>query len=394
MNKPRFGVPLYLLYGLSDNGRPNIATPGCLVCLWAVLAVGIQASEIEVPKPGSNPTDAKCVVSGLSSEFVAQFRDQSPKAKQWREWFSVHVVEDGQASETAINGKYLVADGKVTFVPRFPFLAGVDYQVRVQVPGEKQKLASFKFKRPVTKPTTVLQVYPSADSIHENHLRFYIQFSQSVSRGSVYDHIELRDEKGNIVDSPFLRLDEELWDRQQKRLTLLFDPGRVKRELVPREELGSAILAGHTYTLHVLDSLKDANGNPVASYKKQYKILAPDMTQPNQKRWAVIPPTPPNGSLIIRFNEALDWGLLNRVVTVVDDEGQKVKGQVAVGKHERSWSFQPAARWEPGRYEILIDTRLEDPSGNSIGRPFEVDILRPVEKRVAAKVVSLSFSVR
>jgi hypothetical protein len=347
----------------------------------------VVAFEIEVPKADDAPAKATCSVSGLTDEFIAEYRDLSPRSAKWKDWFSIHVVQDGKPSETAMTGKYAVDGQRITFSPRFPFRAGVPYVARVKLPDEAPQLVRFGFKRRATVPTTVQQVYPSGASIHENHLRFYIQFSQPISRGGVYEHIELRDEKGKLVEAPFLTLDEELWDQQQRRLTLLFDPGRVKRELLPRQELGPAILTGHKYTLHVLDSLLDANGNPIVAYKKHYKVLPPDSTQPNEKRWQVTPPPSANSPLKITFDESLDWGLLNRVVTIVD-------GSIAVGKEERSWTFKTQEPWEQGRYEIVIDTRLEDPAGNSIGRPFEVDMLRAVERQIRSKTVSLSFVVR
>src|SRR5207249_867063 len=42
----------------------------------------------------------------------------------------------------------------------------------------------------------------------------------------------------------------------------------------------------------------------------------------------------------------------------------------------------------------VIDTRLEDLAGNSVGRPFEVDVFRPVEREVKAEAVKLPFRVR
>lgn len=364
--------------------------------LWSgpTLPSVAEAGEIKVPVADADPAHATCSVSGLAADFVAEYRDQSPRSSKWKDWFSIHVVQDGKPSETAMIGKYTVEGQRITFSPRFSFRAGVPYVARLKLPDEAPQLVHFSFKPRATVPTTVQQVYPSGASIHENHLRFYIQFSQPVSRGRVYEHIELRDEEGKLVDAPFLALDEELWDQQQRRLTLLFDPGRVKRELVPRQEMGPAILTGHNYTLHVLDSLLDANGNPVAAYKKQYKVLPPDSTQPNHRRWQVSAPTSASMPLKIAFGEPLDWGLLNRVVTVVDQAGKSVDGTVSVGKDERSWSFKAEQPWKSGQYEILIDTRLEDPAGNSIGRPFEVDILRGVEKKIGSKTVSLSFVVR
>ena len=52
------------------------------------------------------------------------------------------------------------------------------------------------------------------------------------------------------------------------------------------------------------------------------------------------------------------------------------------------WEFMSG-----GDYRLAIDTALEDLAGNSIAKPFEVDIFRPVEQ-IKAHVVELKFSIR
>jgi hypothetical protein len=33
----------------------------------------------------------------------------------------------------------------------------------------------------------------------------------------------------------------------------------------------------------------------------------------------------------------------------------------------------PASPWRAGAYQIAVDAALEDPAGNQIGRPFEIE---------------------
>ena len=63
---------------------------------------------------------------------------------------------------------------------------------------------------------------------------------------------------------PFVELEQELWNRDQTRLTLLFDPGRIKRGVKPNVDMGPVLLEGHRYTLVIDRDLKDANGAPLA----------------------------------------------------------------------------------------------------------------------------------
>src|SRR5205809_756454 len=111
---------------------------------------------------------------------------------------------------------------------------------------------------PRSEPTKVTAVYPSADTLPDNQLRFYLHFSAPMSRGEAYSRVKLLKEDGQPVSFPFLELDEELWDKSGKRLTLLFHPGRVKRGLKPREEFGPIMESGHKYTLVIDKGWLDA----------------------------------------------------------------------------------------------------------------------------------------
>src|SRR5205823_11683424 len=136
------------------------------------------------------------------------------------------------------------------FEPRFPLQRGLRYQVvfrqallpdaNIQKPDVN---AEFMIPKLAAGPPTVVEhVYPSRDKLPENQLKFYLHFSAPMSRGEAYQQIQLLDEKGKVVELPFLELDEELWDPDGKRFTLFFDPGRIKRGLKPREEVGPALI--------------------------------------------------------------------------------------------------------------------------------------------------------
>ena len=52
----------------------------------------------------------------------------------------------------------------------------------------------------------VAQVYPSADVLPENLLKFYVHFSGPMRGGHIYDHVRFRDEAGKLVEMPFLEM--------------------------------------------------------------------------------------------------------------------------------------------------------------------------------------------
>src|SRR5262249_51585849 len=167
------------------------------------------------------------------------------------------VFVDGRdRSLPPVLGAYRVEGAVVRFEPRFPLVPGGAYRAVLdpsQVPGRKDgKPVEVKLSlpKPAPKPPTVVTtVYPTADRLPENALRFYLQFSAPMRHGDIYRFITLLDAGGKPVESPFLEIDQELWDPEGKRLTLFIDPGRIKRGLKPREDLGPVLEEGKRYTL-------------------------------------------------------------------------------------------------------------------------------------------------
>ncbi len=74
-----------------------------------------------------------------------------------------------------------------------------------------------------------MEIYPTSSELPENLLKFYIHFSQPMSRGQAYRHIKLLKADGKAVDGAYLEIGEELWDASSTRFTLLLEPGRIKR---------------------------------------------------------------------------------------------------------------------------------------------------------------------
>ena len=55
-------------------------------------------------------------------------------------------------------------------------------------------------------------------------------------------------------------------------------------------------------------------------------------------------------------------------------------GIAELADDDRVWSFTPTRPWRAGRYRLAIGTILEDLAGNSVARPFELDINSVGEK--------------
>jgi len=287
--------------------------------------------------------------------------------------------------------------GGWVFEPRFPLKPGLRYHA-VFVRGDRSRVErDFTLPAPPSAPVGIVTgVYPSGDRLPENLLRFYVHFSTPMSRGEVYRRVHLMESGGREVELPFIEVGEEFWDPSGTRVTLLFDPGRIKRGLKPREDSGPALEEGKSYTLVVDAGMKDAEGRPLKSaHRKAFSVGAPDEKQPDPKAWRIeAPKAGGKEPLAVLFDEPLDEGMLHRSLSVVDREGRRVAGRLEIDAGERRWRFTPEAAWAAGPYGLVVDTVLEDVAGNSIARPFEVDVFQPGERVPQAKTLRLPFEVR
>jgi hypothetical protein len=86
--------------------------------------------------------------------------------------------------------------------------------------------------------------------------------------------------------------------------------------------------------------------------------------------------------------------LAQRVIQVASGSGQLVEGKPALEDQERRWTFVPTSPWRRGPHKLVIQTTIEDLAGNNIGKPFEVDLFKGVQRRLATATVKLPFDVR
>jgi hypothetical protein len=337
-------------------------------------------------------------------ELLGKLKADAPA---WWEVLSVYAASPGSGAKPSIPamlGTHRLEKNTLYFDPRFPLARGVTYFVvlhRSAIPGNADSKAriqaTFSIPKRSEKPTAIVEkVYPSADKLPENQLKFYLHFSAPMSRGEAYRRVHLLDEKGKQVESPFLELGEELWDPTGKRFTLFFDPGRIKRGLKPREEFGPPLLAGKSYTLKIDSAWTDAEGSPlVKDFEKKFHVTDPIEEKIDIKKWKLEAPAgETTRELSLRFPRPLDHALLHRMIQVTGDGGDKVGGTINVSENETVWRFQPTQAWRPGKYRLVIDKALEDLAGNSLAAPFEVDVFGPIRRESKSDTTSLTFEVK
>ncbi len=297
----------------------------------------------------------------------------------------------------AIEGKGIIDDGRLVFTPRYPPTPGVHYRLVFTLKGSPRCRVSITLRKvPPAKPTEIEILFPTAEVLPENILRFYIQLTAPMARGDVYRHIKLLKADGKPVLLPFLELDEELWSHDGKRLTVFFDPGRVKRGLTPREEDGPIFEEGKKYTLVIDKAWEDETGFPLnESFKKSITITKPDDAPIDPKKWKLVGPANADGVLKVTFEKPLDRALAERMLSLRDADDKPVSVTVTVDATQTGVEIRPAAKlWVAGKYELVIDKRLEDVCGNRVGRPFEIDVLRPVPRVPQAEFEKLPFAVK
>ncbi|MGH9834405.1 MAG: Ig-like domain-containing protein [Blastocatellia bacterium] len=344
-------------------------------------------------------------VSGLSEATLKRLQQANWKPPQWQRLLSVYAGQGSDQSLPPMLGAYRVQSNSLRFEPQFPLEPGVTYRAVFrpdQLPGASGSKAApitadFQLPPRNAIPTTVVShIYPSASLLPENLLKFYVHFSAPMSRGRIYDHIHLRDEGGKEVELPFLEIDEELWDPAMTRLTLIIDPGRIKRGVLPLEEIGPALETGKSYTLVIVREWRDGAGNPLKeNYQKVFKVGPPDREPPDHTRWRIQPPkASARDALAVTFPEPMDHALARRVISVTTESGEVIEGKVELEDQERRWMFVPDNPWRRGQYKLVIQTTIEDLAGNNIGKPFEVDLFEGVQRSLASPTVKLSFEIR
>ena len=341
------------------------------------------------------------VVSGIDPENLAALAMVDWDAERWAEVLSL-TVGSNKAKPLPIAGTYRVVEDLLRFKPRFPLEPGVVYLAKFdlsRLPAARGSRTSVliirmpDWNKPA--PTVVARVEPSGDVLPENLLKFYIHFSAPMSRGEVYERVRLTDEAGRAVEGAFLRIGEELWDNSGTRITLLLDPGRIKRGLRPREEDGPILSAGKTYSLFVDRGWPDAAGQPLReSYQKTFRAGPARMRQLDPANWTITTPERSTKTpLVVTFPDPLDRAMLDHALVLLDSRGTKVAGRASVGEGAHCWRFAPDESWKPGTYQLEIDSDLEDLAGNSLSRAFEVDVEGPVRARNEARRERVTITI-
>ena len=309
------------------------------------------------------------------------------------------AVDDGnRRAIPPVAGRFTLEEGALCFTPRFPFVAGMRYSLLVHCDDGPAEPEVWELRRPAVRSdraTHVLEIYPTAETLPVNLLRLYVHFSAPMSEGWAGRAIRVcRDDTGERLDGVFLPPEPELWDGERRRLTMLLDPGRIKRGLVPNLESGYPLVEGTPVRVIIDPEFRDSRGRPLTGGAERIYRIGPALRHRiNPADWRLTPP--PAGSrapLLVDFDRPLDHGLLQHGLRVCDASGRPLAGEGAAGDAEGSWRFTPSVPWDDGDYRLEIAPRLEDVAGNSPVRVFDRDLSNEGDTPPEAPELAVRFT--
>ena len=173
----------------------------------------------------------------------------------------------------------------------------------------------------------------------------------------------------------FLALDVDFWSPDGRRYTVFLDPGRVKRGILPNDQFGRALSPGIASRS---PSIRAGATRTASRWRRRsahdFGVGPADMAPIRLEDWRIhAPAAGTRDPLVVTFPKPLDHGLLQRALgvatggaTLDGDDRRRREG-------ETEWRFTPRAAVASRRYDLVVLSILEDPMGNKIGRPFDID---------------------
>lgn len=277
-------------------------------------------------------TSGTVVVSGLDGAGLAAVLAEPTRLR-----LQAVTVESGRGMMVVLTRD----DDSLRITPQFPLRPGAPYALSLDLPDGAQFNGEIALPLPHAAAPRVTEFAPSQAVIPANVLRLYLTFSESMAAGQAAGAIHLYRQDGSLVPSPFLNLQTELWDRSQTRLTLILDPGRIKQGVGPNIAAGAPLRPGESYRLVVSGYMNSAAGMALgADHVSAFRVGPANRHALTPENWHVLLPSGRTlSALTISFDRILDDGAVRRLLRILDQEGQPLRGWVA--SDGQTWSFTP-----------------------------------------------------
>ncbi len=218
-----------------------------------------------------------------------------------------------------------------------------------------------------TSPEVPVRISPQARDLPANTLRFYLHFPRPGEAHFDRDHLWLLDEEEQAVPDPFLVLSQELWSADGRRLTVLMEPGRIKRGLGADPSHEPALVTGRTYSLVVTALGQTA--------RHTFRVSDPVLEAVDETRWRLVSPTA--GSLdpaVVHFDRVMDAALCEDEIAVLTPSGEVAATRVSLAPGGTAARLIPTRPWHAGEHRLIASERLEDVCGNRLGEALDHDL--------------------
>jgi hypothetical protein len=212
-----------------------------------------------------------------------------------------------------------------------------------------------------------IRISPEAKVLPANTLRFYIHFPRPGEAHFDRDQLCLLSEDGQAVRAPFLVLSQELWSPDGRRLTVLMEPGRIKRGLGADPTHDPALVVGRTYNL-VITALGQ-------TARHTFRVSDPVLEAVDETYWHLV--SPAVGSLdpvVVHFDRVMDAALCEDEIGVLTVSGDVVQTSVSLASDGTTAQIIPRHPWNVGEHRLFLSERLEDVCGNRLGEALDHDL--------------------
>lgn len=300
-------------------------------------------------------------------------------------------------NQSKIIGKLSKSDTKITFTSKYGFSKGTTYTVLIRSKKQTHRFVVNTPKNNLKASTYIKNVYPTSSLLPMNQLKFYIEFSAPMRLGNAFEHIHLYKLPEETLESEaFLVTTEELWNPEKTRVTIFFDPGRIKRGVQPNLQLGLPLVEGNRYKFVVDKDWLDINDVKLTKgFEKIFEVVSVDRESPSLENWKInFPKTKNKLPIKIDFKEAMDFGLLHSAIEIVDERNRYVEGVIKLSENENKWMFTPQKQWLKGNYKLIINAWLEDLSGNNLNRKFDVNLNSKSDTPKNIKELIVPFTIK
>src|SRR5277367_3207027 len=188
-----------------------------------------------------------------------------------------------------------------------------------------------------------IRISPQAKVLPANTLRFYLHFPRSGEAHFDRDQLWLLNEEEQVVRDPFLVLSHELWSVDGRRLTVLMEPGRIKRGLGADPSHEPALVVGRTYSLVVT-----ALGQTM---RHTFRVSDPVLKAVDETRWRLVSPTV--GSLdpaVVQFDRVMDAALCEDEIAILTSSREVVETRVSLAPDGTAVRLIPSQPWRAGEH--------------------------------------------